>query len=206
MNMDPQSQTQSPFSDPAFPILDGDPAINDSQRADLHDAFFNTKSPEELVAKLQPLAVPEDTKDKLYQAKKSLMPAVAPLDKAIGAINTLKSLPPEVADYAEAHPTLAKLLIGAATTPEKAADEAGAAPAASSTTRKGGKSSTSKKASAAAPVVLPPRPDGLEHLPPVDPSNFRVLASDGGIHDVDKRRIHDAFAIDPKLQVLNPDA
>ena len=202
--MDPQSQTQSPFSDPAFPILDGDPAINDSQRADLHDAFFNTKSPEELVAKLQPLVVPEDTKDKLYQAKKSLMPAVAPLDKAIGAINTLKSLPPEVADYAEAHPTLAKLLIGAATTPEKAADEAGAAPAASSTTRKGGKSSTSKKASAAAPVVLPPRPDGLEHFPPIPDGHKRILASDFGVHDVPEENVAKVFAIDPRAQILNP--
>jgi len=202
------STRPSPFADLAAPILDSDPSLADSQRTSLHDIFYDSKNPDELAQKLMPMAdVPPDTKDKLHRAKQSMVPPpapVAPLDKAISAIATLKSLPPEVADYAEAHPTLAKLLIGAATAPEKGAGEAPAGAGADSTTRKAGKTVAGKKGAAAAPVALPPRPDGLQHLPPIGENMIRVLSSDGGLHDVPRENVAKVFAIDPRAQILNP--
>ena len=54
-------------------------------------------------------------------------------------------------------------------------------------------------------MPLSPRADGKPHLPPIKPSHFRIMASDGGLHDIPKANIERARSIDPLLHVLNPD-
>src|ERR1700676_268675 len=116
----------SPFMDHAAPVLAGEPTINDQQRADLWDAF-HTKSPEELVQHLQPLAVPDDFKHKLFTAKQASMPAPEPMDRVAEALTRIKSIDPAVLDVAEQHPNVLKAMTAAATTPEKGAGEASGA-------------------------------------------------------------------------------
>jgi hypothetical protein len=41
-------------------------------------------------------------------------------------------------------------------------------------------------------------------LPPIRDGLYRVLASDGELHDIPKENLEKAFAIDPQLRVLNP--
>jgi hypothetical protein len=189
----------SPFAaSPAEPILRGDPALSDEQRADLFDAF-HSKNSAELVQHLQTLAIPEDTKHKLFQAKQASTPPVAPLDKVTEAMTRLKQLDPEVLEASESHPNVLKALVGAATAPDKAAsgDSGGGTAGGGSKT-----SSTAKKPSQ--PLVQPPRIDGLPHLPPIADGHKRLLASDGGLHDVPEENVEQARAIDPRLHVLNP--
>jgi hypothetical protein len=188
----------SPFTaSPAEPILRGDPALSDEQRADLFDIFHGSKDPNELVQKLQTLAVPDDTKHRLFQAKQASMPA-EPLDKVSSAVDRLAQLDPQKREIAEAHPNLLKALVGAATTPEKGAGE----PAGANKTA--GKGNTPAGAKTPAPLVQPPRTDGLEHLSPIPDGHHRVLASDGGIHDIPAENIEKARALDPHMHVLNP--
>lgn len=188
-----------PFIDHALPILDGDPALSDELRADLWDAFHTTKSAEDLAQHLQPLAIPDDTKQRLFDAKKkSIPPLVDPLDKASAAIQRLAALSPQVLETAETHPNVLKTLAGAATQGEKASTEpAGASKGADKGKMAGG----SKKPQ---PLAQPPRPDGLPHLPPIPEGHHRILASDGGIHDIPAENIEKAREIDPTLHVLNP--
>lgn len=191
--------TDQPFVDHATPILEGDPLLSDELRADLWDTFHNTKSPEELALHLQPLAIPDDTKQRLFDAKKrSIPPIIDPLDKASAAIARLATLPPDVLEAAETHPNVLKTLAGAATQAEKASGE----PAGAS---KGGeKGKTAGGSQKPQPLAQPPRADGLQHLPPIPDGHHRILASDGGIHDIPAENIEKAREIDPNLHVLNP--
>src|SRR5271170_3990226 len=113
---------QAPFVDPAQSILAQEPTVDDAGRADLWDIFHNSKSSAELATKLQPLAVPDDLKQKLFVAKKEGVPVA---DKVTDAVHRLNQLDHEEADYAEAHPNLLK----AFTTPEKETTAAPAGPA-----------------------------------------------------------------------------
>ena len=188
------------FSDPAEPILRGDPALSDENRAALWDVFHDSKNHNELAQKLQVMTVPDDTKKRLYEAKQKSMPTPAPMDKATEAITRLGSLDPQLLELAESHPQTAKLLVGAATMPEKSADAESSVESQTS-----GKRTAGGKKAQSTPMVQPPRPDGLDHMPPIDPKHFRVLASDGGVHDLPRENIEKARAIDPRLHVLNPD-
>ena len=193
------SDEQTPsFTDHAAPILAGEPTITDAQRADLWDIFHNSKDPEELVKHLQPLAVPDDFKRRLWEAKQKGAPKVEPLDKVTDAVTRVAKIDPNVLDLAEAHPNVLKAFTTAATTPEKEATGAqgGSKPAGKGKTQVGGASP--------APLAQPPRLDGLEHLPPIPDGHHRILASDGGIHDIPAENIEQARAIDPRLHVLNP--
>jgi hypothetical protein len=185
--MDPQS----PFIDHAAPILKGEPSITDDQRADLWDVFHNSKSAEDLQQKLQPLAVPDDLKQSLWDKKKKTMPLVSPVTTAI---SQLAQLDPPNRELAEGHPNLLKALI-AANTPEP--EPAAGASAA-------GKGKPAGKAQKAAPLVQGPRPDGLEHMPPIPDGHHRVKTSDGGIWDVPAEGLDAAREKDPNLHVLNP--
>lgn len=188
------STSPSPFTDPAKSILAGDPALDDAARADLWDTFHDSKDPAELAQKLQPLVVPDDTKRQLYLAKQQLGAVAPPVSKATAAINGLAQIDPRVLDLAESHPNVLKILTAAATTPTKEAGDAA-----------GGTAGTGKgKTQETAPLVQPPRPDGLEHLPPIPEGHHRVLASDGGLHDIPAANIEKAREIDPRLHVLNP--
>ncbi len=196
------STTPSPFTDLAVPILAGDPVLSDEQRADLHDVFHGSKSPSELVQKLMPLAIPDDTKHRLFEAKQQQMVAMpsvgGPVDKTVAAIQKMKELDPQTLELAEAHPSVLRALTSAANTAEKApsGDSGGV-----SASGKGKKASGAEKP---APLALPARQDGLEHLPPIPDKHRRVLASDGGIHDIPEENVAKAFELDPRLHVLNP--
>lgn len=192
------STMPSPFTDPAAEILRGEPALpNDEARADLHDAFYN-KDSNALAQHLAPMAVPDDFKKRLYDAKKQTEPAPEPLDKVTAAIDRLSQLDPAKLELAESHPQTFKVLAAAATTPDKeSAAPAGASPAPA-------KGKASGKGKTPAPLALPPRVDGLQHLPPIPDGHRRILASDGGIHDLPDDKINDAFSIDPRLHVMNP--
>lgn len=189
------STPSSPFQDHAAPILAGDPTINDQQRSDLWDAF-HTKSPEELTQHLASLAVPDDLKHKLFQAKQASMPATPPVDKVTDAIHRMTALDPKVLDVAESHPNVLKAFQAAATAPEKPAQEA------AGTTPAAGKGSKTPKAPKA---PQPPRADGQPHFPAIPDGHNRILASDGGVHDIPVDKIDQARAIDPNLHVLNPE-
>lgn len=191
------STTPLPVTDEAQPILAGDSTLSDESRGELWDAF-HSKSPEELAQHLQSLAVPDDTKRKLVDAKQRSTVAVSPVSKVTAAISQLAKMPPDVLDLAETHPNVLKSFTAAATTPEK---EPTAAPGASAGASKGKQASQSTEA---APLAQPPRPDGLPHLPPIPQGHRRVLASDGNIHDIPEERVEDARKLDPLMHVLNP--
>ena len=191
------SPIQTPFTDLATPILRADPVLSDENRADLFDIFHDSKNPEELAQKLQPLLVPDDTKRKLLAAKQTATPVLDPLDKTTAAIKRVSELDATTLDLAEAHPNVLKALTTAAMTPEKAPEAAGA-------TAGAGKGKTAGAAKSPSAVPQTPRPDGLPHMQPIDPLNFRVMASDGGLHDIPRDRIEEARNLDPRLHVLNP--
>lgn len=192
--------TPNPFMDHAAPVLSSEPTITDQQKSDLWDAF-HSKSPEELVQHLTPLAIPDDLKRRLFDAKRLATPTppVEPVDKVTSAIQKMVALPPDVLDKAESHPQVMKAFTTAATTEPKAAQEPAST---SSTAPKGSTSSAAPKAPKTPPAL---RPDGQPHFPAIDPTMHRILASNGGVYDVPKDRINDARKTDPLLHVLNPD-
>ena len=188
----------SPFVDHAAPVLAAEPAITDDQRAELWDTFHQSKDPNELAQKLRPIIVPDDLKHKLFQAKQAAAPAVPAVDKVTDVIKRIAQLDPQALQVAEAHPNVLKALTAAATTVEKpASGAAGGASAAGD-----GKTASGTKKPAAA--ALPPRADGQPHMPPIPDGHHRILASDGGIHDIPADKLDQARNIDPNLHVLNP--
>ncbi len=192
----------TPFDDPAKPILENDPAINDDQRAQLWDVFHSSKSADELAQHMQnlkgpdaaPIVVPDDTKKRLYQAKQVAAP-VDPIAKTKDIMQQLASIDPQVLEAAESHPNVLKTLTAAAGIGAKPAGE----PAGS--TKTAGKEKTPDTAQ---PLAQPPRIDGQPHLPPIPDGHHRVLASDGSLHDIPAENIEKARALDPRLHVLNP--
>jgi hypothetical protein len=186
---------QSPFIDAAKPILAGEPTINDDQRAELWDTFHNTKNATELATKLAPLSIPDDTKQQLYSAKQRAVAPPEPIDRAAKALNSIANIDPKVLEMAEKYPTVAKTLI---TVAEKSAETA------QGEGKSAGKEKTQPTSKKAAPLAQPTRPDGLQHLPPIPEGHHRVLASDGGVHDIPAENLEQARAIDPTLHVLNP--
>lgn len=199
------STPQSPFMDHAGPILQGDPSLSDTAKANIWDVFHQSKNPAELADKLQnmphpdqpgqTLVIPDDTKHKLWTAKQASMPAPPPLDKVSAAVQRMVALPPDVLDKAEQHPNVLKAFTTAATTPEKpAAEPASAAPAAGKGT----------KAPAAPKTPLAPRADGQPHFPSIPDGHHRVLSTNGGVYDIPAENIEAARATDPNLHILNP--
>jgi hypothetical protein len=188
------SSPTSPFMDHAAPVLSGDPTLSDDQRADLHDAFYQ-KDPAALTAHLQTLAIPDDTKHKLFQAKQASMPPTPPVDKVTDAVHRLAAIDPQTLEIAESHPNLLKAFTTAATTPEK---EPTAAAGATSGADKG------KKTSKAPTAPVAPRADGQPHFPAIPDGHHRVLSTNGGVYDVPHENIDAARVADPNLHILNP--
>jgi hypothetical protein len=186
-------ESPNQFSDPAEPILRGDPQLTDDDRASLWDAF-HSKSAAELEQHLMPLAMPEDTKKRLWDAKKAVTPVPAPVDNVTSIMQKMTTIDPQIMAVAEAHPVVFKTLVAAAT-PQP--EPVGGTPAA-------GKGKPAGKAQKPAPLVQGPRPDGLEHMPPIPDGHHRVRASDGGIWDVPAEELDHARSVDPNLHVLNP--
>lgn len=188
-----------PFVDHAQPILAGEPSITADQRADLWDIFHNSKDANELANHLSTMALPDDTKQQLFDAKKKAAPKVEPIERAVHALATMTTIPPAVMELAEKYPNTAKALLSAA---DKAGEnEATEAQEKSKAAGKGKEAGSKKEAQ---PLAQPPRADGLPHFPPIPDGHYRVLASDGGIHDIPQENIEQARGIDPNLHVLNP--
>jgi hypothetical protein len=182
--------TQNPFMDHAAPILAGEPTITDQQRADLHDAFY-TKNSDELVNHLTPLAIPDDLKRKLFDAKQLSSPPakIDPVDKVTAAVQKLASLDPQVRQTAEASPNLLKAFTTAATTPDK---EPQAAPSAPEAAPKGKKTPDAEEA--------PSVPTDV----PATPSQHALIhASNGGHYHVPVANLDVARKADPNLTVLH---
>ena len=130
-------------------------------------------------------------------------PPVDPATKIAAVGQLMKGLDPQTLEVMESHPTVFKILAAAVTAPEKKTG---------SESSTGGQSTgkqaanAGKEGSAAhSPVPQPPRIDGQPHMPPIDPTAYRILASDGSVHDLPKDRIDNARKIDPLLHILNPD-
>jgi hypothetical protein len=191
------STPPSPFQDHASPILSAEPSITDADRASLWDVFHQSKDANELANKLQPLAVPDDLKHKLWTAKQTIAPPVkaAPIDKVTAAVNQMAALPPDVMEKAETHPNLLKAFTTAATTPEPEP------PAAAGATSAEGKGKTTPEAEK---TPLAPRGDGQAHFPPIPDGHKRVLHPNGGVYDVPEENLANAQASEPNLHILNP--
>src|ERR1017187_1461038 len=114
----------TPFDDPAKPILANDPAVTDDLRAQAWDHFHQSANADELAQHLATLAVPDDTKKKLYQAKQAMTPppVIDPIAKTKDVMTQLSQIDPKVLDAAEAHPNVLKLLATAAGIGAKPAD------------------------------------------------------------------------------------
>ena len=180
---------QSPFLDPAQPILAAHPAISDDQRADLWDIFHGSKSPEELAAKLQPLGVPDDVKRSLFEAKTQNMPAVEPVAKAVSVLKTVAGLDPKILDAAEGHPNVTKALLALVKPEEKATTAAQAA-------RKEKPGSTTP-AEAEAPA-------GVQADVPATPSGHGLVrGSNGALHHIPTKNLGRVKEIDPGASILH---
>jgi hypothetical protein len=100
-----------PSQDPAEGILRGDTSLTDSDRADLFDLFHGARDHNELAQKLQPLAVPDDTKRKLWQAKQLAVSAPSPVEKIASAVHAVNQLDPAARELAEQHPNVFKAFL-----------------------------------------------------------------------------------------------
>jgi hypothetical protein len=182
---------QSPFHDPAEPILNAEPSIDQNSKADLWDAF-HSKSADELVQHLHSLAIPNETKTALWQAKQAMTPkpVSSNIDKVSAAIQKLSQLDPVTLDIAEKHPIVSKAFIDAAVKPPEMPK---GAPASESKPAGKGKSSKAAPASSAAVPDIPATPSG----------HSLVLASDFSAHHIPTDRMNDARKIDPGLKVLH---
>lgn len=184
------STTPSPFMDHAAPILNADPTLSDEFRASLWDAF-HSKNSDELVQHLTPLAIPDDTKHKLFQAKQIASPPVKaePVDKVTAAIGKMVALPPDVLDKAEQHPQVLKAFTTAATTAEPAPQ---AAPSEPNAAPKGKKTPEAPEAPSV-PADVPATPSG----------HALVHSSNGSHYHIPVANLDGARKIDPDLTVLH---
>jgi hypothetical protein len=94
----------------AEPILRAAEGIDDSQRADLFDHYYDAKSSAELASRLNGIPVSEDLKQELIAAKRLSEPEPTVMDKTVSAINRLASIPQSVLDIAEKHPVVFKTM------------------------------------------------------------------------------------------------
>jgi hypothetical protein len=177
----------TPFDDPAKPILQNDPAVTDDLRAQAWDHFHGSADANDLAGRLQDMAIPDDTKKKLYQAKQAMTPTpvVDPIAKTQEVMKQIAAMDPQVLEAAESHPNVLKTLTAAAGIGAKGAGESAGKPAAA------GKAKTPAKTKIAADY--PPTPSG----------HAFVKASDGGHYHIPVENVEKARAIDPHLQVLH---
>lgn len=180
---------QSPFLDPAQPILAAHPAISDDQRADLWDIFHGSKNPDELAAKLQSLGVPDDVKQSLFEAKTQNMPAVEPVAKAVDVLKTVAGLDPKILDAAEGHPNVTKALLALVKPEEKAAPAAQGAR----------KEKTGDTTPAEAQL-----PEGVQADVPATPSGHGLVrGSNGSMHHIPIKNLARVKEVDPGASVLH---
>jgi hypothetical protein len=110
--------------DPAAPILRSDPNMTDEGRATAWDMFHGSKDHLELARKIQHVEMSNDTRHRLFEAKRATSPEVDPVAKVRSAIESVSQLDPNDLATAESHPTVLKL-IGDAVIPKKKSKNGG---------------------------------------------------------------------------------
>jgi hypothetical protein len=103
----------SPAVDPAEKILRGDPNMSDEGRATAYDMFHGSKDHLELARKIQHVEMSNDTRHRLWEAKKLTAPVVDPVAKARAAIEMVSKMEPNDLEVAEKNPTVLKLIASA---------------------------------------------------------------------------------------------
>jgi hypothetical protein len=89
--------------------------INERQLAAAYDAYHDAKDSNALRQSLGMIALPAETVGALLRAKQITDPVVEPVDRVVGALNTMAKMDPQVLSTAEKYPTAAKALVDAAT-------------------------------------------------------------------------------------------
>jgi hypothetical protein len=89
--IDAQREPLPPYVDPAEPILRAH-GIDAETAANLWDIFHSVRSSRELIEKLQPLDIPNGTKDALVRAKSVNDPAPNSLDRVERVVGAIKSM------------------------------------------------------------------------------------------------------------------
>jgi hypothetical protein len=120
--IDTQQPQLEKYQDPAEPILRAH-GVDAETAANLWDLFHSVRSSRELIEKLQPLDIPNGTKDALVRAKAANDPAPNWLDRVervVGAIESMTKLDSPHArcgasslKVAETHPNVLQALMGA---------------------------------------------------------------------------------------------
>src|SRR5665213_2546759 len=171
------SSPVQPLIDHASGVLQGAQGIDDTQRADLWDAF-QSKNPDELKQHLDTLPIPDDVKQKLHGAKLASVappagPPIGQAEKGLSVISRMAAMNPKELDLAESHPNILKVLVGAATAPEKA-------PAAAQD-----ESKPAGKVKPSSGAQTSPDAAGIAaDYPPVPSGHALVQTSDRGLHHV----------------------
>lgn len=109
----PDEFANSPAADPAEKILRDDPNMTDEARATAYDQFHGSKDHLQLAQKIQHVEMSNDTRHRLFEAKRATAPAVDPVAKTREAIKSVSQMDPTILAAAEAHPTVLKIIAGA---------------------------------------------------------------------------------------------
>jgi hypothetical protein len=105
----PEPEAVRPADDPAEKILRGDPNMTDEGRATAWDIFHAAKDHLDLAQRIQHVEMLNDTRHRLWEAKKTTAAPVDPVSKVRAAIEQVAQMDPAALEVAERHPTVLKL-------------------------------------------------------------------------------------------------
>jgi hypothetical protein len=91
------------FSDSAEPILRGEPTLNDEQRANLWEVFHSARTSQELIPLLHGHAIPEELKQRLFEAKQLSDPEPDRAAHIFRSIRQVVQMDPKLRTLAEKH-------------------------------------------------------------------------------------------------------
>jgi hypothetical protein len=109
-----EEMANNPTEDYAAKILVADTTLDDETRANVWDAYHNSRSLEDLVRNLSPLEIPDITRQTLLAAKSVTAPAVTQVEKVANALHQMSQMNPALLDMAEKYKHVAKMMIDAA--------------------------------------------------------------------------------------------
>lgn len=106
----------SKFVDHIYPVLYGEPNLDNSQRSDLWDLAHGASNVNELQQHLSQLPqLHPDLVNKLLIAKGKPSVELDTVDKVVGAIQRMGTLDPKLVDLAESHSNVFKALLASQT-------------------------------------------------------------------------------------------
>lgn len=102
--------------DRAKTLLAGENTLDNNQRADLWEHYYDSRNAAELAGRIKTFGAPQHVKDALVRAKhiSQSTPLPDPVERVVRTLVTLYQLPEAVKLSAEKHPALTKALIDAA--------------------------------------------------------------------------------------------